>query len=391
MKQFFKESSYRLFVFDHHPPAKADLPHLVHVNPHLAGFDGGSDISGSGVTYFVAKALDKNNTDLAQLAIVGAIGDRQDKGEDFKLIGLNDPIVNDGISSGNVAVTKDLRFFGRETRPISFALQYNTNPYLPGLSGNHNNCIQLLASLGIPLKSQDGVWRSIANLTKQEKTKLLSGIIKFSTNRKTDPTLFRKIIGNIYSFPLEEEGTEMRDAHEFSSLLNACGRTQHPGLGVAIGMGDRGQAYQDAQRFLADYRSQIAQALNWLDTHQNEVKRKSRLISFNAGPVINDRIISTVTSIAASSKMFSPSHILVGLAQSDDNLLKISARTNNEMVDKGIDLGTAINEAVKSLAPQLEGGGHKIAAGGKIPSTEEKKFLSLLNKILTQQLKSISA
>ncbi|MHA1713710.1 MAG: DHH family phosphoesterase [Candidatus Ranarchaeia archaeon] len=387
LEEYFSNQRYRLFIFDHHPPAKDAVPNMVHVNPHLFGIDGGTEISGAGVAYLIARALNKKNVELAPLAVVGAVGDRQDKGDDFKLIGFNSKIIEDGEKNKTILVTKDLRFFGRETRPISFSLQYSTDPYLPGLSGNHDNCIQLLASLKIPLKTPEGEWRSISSLTKEEKTKLLGGIIKFSSSRKVNPKIFRKIIGYIYSFPKEEEGTEMRDAHEYASLLNACGRTKHPGLGVAIAFGDRGRAYQEAQRFVADYRSQIAQALNWLETNRNRVKQKSHLISFNAGATINDSLISTVTSIASSSKMFDPRHVLVGLASSNDNLLKISARTTAELVEQGVDLGAAIRVAVKAIAPELEAGGHKIAAGGKIPNTAENKFLTILNREITQQIK----
>ncbi|MCK5548438.1 MAG: DHH family phosphoesterase, partial [Thermoplasmata archaeon] len=48
------------------------------LNPHDFGKDGATDVSGAGVTYLVAKALDKKNTDLAALAVVGAVGDLQD-------------------------------------------------------------------------------------------------------------------------------------------------------------------------------------------------------------------------------------------------------------------------------------------------------------------------
>ena len=60
---------HQKIITDHHEcPDKADHPY--HLNPHLFDVDGSVDISGAGVTYLVAKALDQKNIDLAGLAIV---------------------------------------------------------------------------------------------------------------------------------------------------------------------------------------------------------------------------------------------------------------------------------------------------------------------------------
>ena len=49
-------------------------PNFVQVNPHLFGIDGATDVSGSGVAYFAAKAVNPANVDLAPIALVGALG-----------------------------------------------------------------------------------------------------------------------------------------------------------------------------------------------------------------------------------------------------------------------------------------------------------------------------
>ena len=39
----------------------------------MFGIDGASDVSGSGVAYFTAKAVNQSNVDLAPIALVGAL------------------------------------------------------------------------------------------------------------------------------------------------------------------------------------------------------------------------------------------------------------------------------------------------------------------------------
>ena len=60
-------------IIDHHETlGRTDKPHF---NAHLFGLDGAKEISGAGMTYLVAKAIDGSNRDLSALAIVGAVGD----------------------------------------------------------------------------------------------------------------------------------------------------------------------------------------------------------------------------------------------------------------------------------------------------------------------------
>jgi single-stranded-DNA-specific exonuclease len=128
-----KIPNVKVVILDHHQTtSKVVNPNFVQVNPHLFGIDGATDVSGSGVAYFAAKAVNATNIDLAPIALVGALGDMQDKYEQRSMRSLNEIIVNDGVSSGLLKVDKDLIFFGRETRPIYKMLATTTNPFIPG-------------------------------------------------------------------------------------------------------------------------------------------------------------------------------------------------------------------------------------------------------------------
>jgi RecJ-like exonuclease len=55
------------------------------------------------------------------------------------------------------------------------------------------------------------------------------------------------------------------------------------------------------------------------------------------------------------------------------------------LVEKGLDLGYAMNEAAKKL--EGYGGGHKIAAGATINSSKKDDFLRIVDDIIISQLK----
>ena len=75
---------------------------------------------------------------------------------------------------------------------------------------------------------------------------------------------------------------------------------------------------------------------------------------------------------------------LLSIVKKDDEI-HVSCRGNQYLVDKGLDLGFAMNDSAKKL--EGHGGGHKIAAGATITSEKEKEFLDLVDKIIVKQLK----
>ncbi len=154
---------HEVVIIDHHPPTGNAAHRVFQVNPHEFGIDGATEISAAGLAYLVARKISPVNADLSVLAVVGALGDMQDKNTERRLRGPNELAVQDAVSSGCIKTDKDLLFFGRETRPIHRALALTTTPYLPHLSGEEDNCTALLVSHKIPLKVGER-WRTTKNL-----------------------------------------------------------------------------------------------------------------------------------------------------------------------------------------------------------------------------------
>ncbi|MCX6644586.1 MAG: DHH family phosphoesterase, partial [Candidatus Bathyarchaeota archaeon] len=236
-----KIPNFKVLILDHHQiTGTLANENFVQVNPHLFGIDGATDVSGSGVAYFVAKAVNALNVDLAPVALVGALGDMQDRYEQRKLCCLNEIMVNDAVAAGLLKVEKDLTFFGRETRPIHKTLATTTNPFIPGLSGEEDKALVFLASLDIPIK-QGEKWRALRDLTEDEKKRLCSALADHLLSKGLHLEV-ENLIGYIYVLTKEEPNTALRDAREFAVVLNSTGRMDRPSLGIAICMGDRGVA-----------------------------------------------------------------------------------------------------------------------------------------------------
>ena len=376
----------KALVLDHHQmePKKEIPENIFHVNPHLFQIDGTVEISGSGLSYLVAKSIDENNVDLSTLAIVGALGDIQDKGEKHSLFGLNGEIVNDGVKAGCIKVETDLVFFGRETRPIHKAIAYTTNPFLPGLSGEEGKCFSLLNSAGIPTKDGDR-WRSLVDLSHEERQKLLSKMIEYLSSKGFSGYIALDIIGNAYTLLKEEKWTPSRDAREFGSLLNACGRMGRPSLVLAFCLGERGSVTEEIQEILNGYRRTLANYMNLIIQHKEKIEERGKMFIVHGEDIINENMtgaISTILSMTNQNK----ERVTLVITRTKEGEIKISGRASSLILKKGVNLG----KAMQTLAERFSGvgGGHDVAAGAEISPQQKSSFLNELNKIILNQIGS---
>ena len=378
-----KLSDFRMVVLDHHQVVGESVGSCVQVNPHLHGIDGAREVSGSGVAYFVAKALDAENVDTAPVAIVGALGDLQDKYDQRTLSGLNARIVEDAVGAGLLSVEKDLVFFGRETRPIHRMLASTTNPFIPGLSGEEDKSLAFLNGLGIKPREGDK-WRALRDLSDEERKRLCSALADYLVSRGLHYEV-SGLIGSVYVLCREESWTPLRDAREFAVLLNATGRMDRGGLGIAVCMGDRGAQLEKANKVLEEYRYTISKYLGWVMEKPERMKEFQNIYVVYGEDFINDKIVGAVSSILSSS-LPNPEKPLIAYANVEgEDVAKISARTTDAIVCRGVNLGEIMQ--VASAKFQGKGGGHNVAAGAQVSVGSLSGFIKTVDELVGKQLK----
>jgi len=378
-----KLADFRIVILDHHQIGNEQAADFVHVNPHLHGIDGARDLSGSGVAYFTAKAMDKVNVDLAPVAVVGALGDLQDKYDQRMLGGLNGKIVEDATKAGLLTVEKDLIFFGRETRPIHRTLASTTNPFIPGISGEEDKSLAFLA--GLDIKPKDGErWRALRDLSEDEKKKLCSALADYLLSKGLHYEV-SNLIGHVYILTREESWTPLRDAREYGVLLNATGRMDKPGLGVAVCMGDRGLALEEANKVLGEYRRTIGKYLGWVMEKPERMRELKNIFVVNGEDFIEDKIVGAVSSILSTSLPNPEKPLIMYANVKEEGTAKFSARTIDAVINKGVNLGEVMQVAAEKCMGN--GGGHNIAAGAQVPAEKVDTFIKLVDEMVEKQLK----
>ena len=368
-------------ITDHHAcPENSNLP--FHLNPHLFGLDGSFEISGAGTTYLVSKAIDKKNLDFTPLAIVGACGDLQDR-RFKKLTGINRDILSDGESINAVRPKIDIRYFGRESRPIYKMLQFASDPIIPGLTGREQACVGFLQELGIRMKDGDN-WRKWIDLSKDERRLIISNIAQLLLTKGFGHKITKRIMGEVYILIKEKEGTEIHDAKEFATLLNSTARYGKYEVGLKVCLGDRDKWLAKARNLLLGHRQNLVMGLQF--AKEEGIIKRQHLQFFHAGSGIRDTIVGIVANMLLNSEDVSSDLPLVGFADKGEGEVKVSARGTEELVEKGLNLSHAMKKA--ALAFDCVGGGHDIAAGATIPKGKEEEFLEILEREIKNQLSS---
>ncbi len=366
-------------ITDHHLPAAT---HERQLNPHDFGIDGSIELSGAGATFLVASRLRRKRTlfdycdtnlDLVNLAIVGAVGDLQDS-RDCRLVGINRKLAERAAAEGMLRVERDLRLFGKQTRPVAKMLEYSLDPIIPGVSGSEKGSVAFLRSLGID------PWKKWIDLSIDEKRRVVSALVRICVEAGMPVSQIFRLVGECYILLNQPEASEKRDAMEFSTLLNATARYGEADVGLGVCMGDE-DAFRRARTLLQNHRRNLSAGLRLVDAIG--IEEMENLQYFHAQDEIPDTIIGIVAGMSFHKGNFDKP--IVAFAESD-NGIKVSARGTYRLVEAGLNLAEAMKIAAEKVGGS--GGGHRIAAGATIPEGTEEEFLRILDELIGEQLKS---
>lgn len=372
------ELGIRAIIADHHRPGQeSETGPVAHINPHLVGADGATELSGSGVSFLLARALSSENDDLSSLAIVGAVGDLQDMSRG-QLVGINRAILEIGSKAGVLHFGRDLKLFGRQTRPVYKMLEYSQDPYVPGLSGDEDACIAFLKEVGIRLGGEK--WRRWVDLNQDEKARMVSALVRRGLRSGISQTKLERLVGEVYTLLRETEGTELRDASEYSTLLNATARYGHSDVGLSVCMGDREKAFSEARDLLNQHRHNLVNGLKLVS--DKGITPLKNIQYFDAGASIMDTIVGIVAGMCF--QMADRSMPILAFARTPEGNIKVSARGTQDLVRSGLDLSEAMSEASRALGGV--GGGHNVAAGATIPPEAREEFLDIVDAVVGRQL-----
>jgi len=353
---YLKNIKNPTFILDHHEITSEIPKNISIVNPYL--FDK-EEMSASAITYLFVKELNGGNKDLASLAVIGIIGDLMEKN-----IGKTGNLI---LNDSKIIIKKGLTLYPA-TRPIDKVLEYNSEIYIPGVTGSFYGTSNLLKDIGI--EKIHGQYKSIIELDEQETSKLIT-TIALQNIVECD---IHNLIGNIY---LTNFFNKLEDVRQISATINACSRLGESGIAIAYCLQNK-KAKEKVEKIYTAYKREIVSSLNSIPDLK-KIEDKNYLI-INAQDKIKDTLIGTIASILSNSREYEEGKAIIAMAYNEDKI-KVSAR----MVGKS---GKNIRELLNSVVEITGGevGGHPAAAGCLIARSKEQEFLENLKSRLEIEL-----
>ncbi len=336
-------------IIDHHKPT-GELEH-IHFNPHLAGIDGASELCASCGAYLVARQLG-DNADLAGMALAGAVGDKQ------PMKGANRSILDEAIEKKAVTVKKGLRVGDCTVEEL---LESSTDPYLD-ITGDREKIRAFADALGIKGKIND---------LSEEHLIRLASVLALKLAKQHSLSAIESLIGDTYTLNNEV----VPNLFDFVNIMNACGKVDKPGLGLAVCMRDA-SIVNEALSTAHEHQRML---IGILKSAEAQIRSKQNIRFLMLDDAKGTGIVAgTMTRYLYSDKPF------VTLNEVEDKI-KISARGTRKLVEQGLDLAAAMREASGQVGGI--GGGHDIASGATIPKGTAMKFIDIVDSIVGKQLK----
>jgi single-stranded-DNA-specific exonuclease len=349
----------RIAALDHHKPIRKSKK-VVQANPHFFGIDGMTESCASTVSLLLAVMMDPCNWDLSPIAVAGIIGDRQHMGG---MKSVNQQVLDYSREKGFIEVQRGLNLKGAT---IADAIADSVDPYFVGLSGRKDNVLAFLDSMKLnpstPMGALDEVYRR----------KLTSMLSLRLMGQGCRPETVEELVTEIHWIP-----SLGMSAADLADLLNACGRMDHEGLGIALCMGDKA-ALERAGELRREYNNRIMARL--ISIESDGVKHMDHIQYFTA----SDPSLAGAQCGLAMQYILEQSKPAFALSNVRGSI-KVSSRGTKYLVSKGLDLSAALKKAAETFGGI--GGGHAVAAGATIDEGKEAEFLKALDELVGLQLR----
>jgi len=307
-----------------------------------------------------AVTLDDRNWDLAPLAMAGMIGDMQTKDG---LYDFNRYVFEEAERRGFV---KKLPGSLIPDGDLFESLSTCTLPYIRGVSDDPRGTEELLDEAGIRIGTK------YSDLDDDQRQKLSSLIAARLTAQGVTLEKMQEAIHDRYFMPAYN-----LDGATLANMLDSCGRNDMEDVGIAAAMGDE-ECIRKALEFSKSITRPLLDAVRHADANLQQMENIQWFdcTSTGSGGLLASVIVSYLgvpnkPCIAVNSR---------------EEMANVSSRGTETLLARGLNLCDTMREACAAAGG--EGGGHKIASGGKFPRDNRQIFLDKANEIVGEQLRN---
>jgi RecJ-like exonuclease len=219
--------------------------------------------------------------------------------------------------------------------------------------------------------------KTLSDLTNEEKGKLYNALNRMIINevpQRYYPHISKILIGDSYTFLMEDPSSFLRDGSEFSTAMNACGRNHKEKIAMEVLKGNRDWALVELAEISRNHRYNLATSMEKVAEGENIIELEN--LQYFDGTGIKPEIVGTITGmILGYCNWRKP---IIGFTEIEDSDgIKVSLRCSRFLSYDGIHFGNIIREVAQSLGGS--GGGHAMACGAYIPKSSKDDFIQKFN------------
>lgn len=342
-------------ILDHHFFTKSTIA-CLNINARDYGVDGTREACGATMAFLMALAIDESNMDLLPYFLSGVIADKQDIGG---LEGLNRKIMETYGKSAKT--TRMLNFEGQN---LLDSITYSTDPFFLDLSGYPENVKSFLSGLDIDSS------KKFTDITEDQKRALASSLSLKMLTQKVGIEALKYLESDIVSF----DGTEFT-SKEISSIVDGNSKMGMNSLSVQYFLGDESVK----EDLISNWKMFKTKLIDYIYRAYKDTFEENNVRYFYAPESEMAGSISGIMMLY----LLDQKKPLIGFSVSAENT-KVSGRGTRKMVAKGLNLSIIMKEGAREVGGN--GGGHDIAAGAVIPRGSEKQFVTIVNRMVGEQL-----
>ena len=140
----------------------------------------------------------------------------------------------------------------------------------------------------------------LAEFSQEEKSAIVDAIAKFAaaSDKRISEILRDDLIGYVYTLAKEDRRSQLRDAREYSTMLNACGRTGRAGVGIAICIGDRNNALTTGEEILKKYRRTLRDSISSIFGERWRLADDGKIAFVNGDGILDEDMLGAISSLA---------------------------------------------------------------------------------------------
>jgi RecJ-like exonuclease len=307
------------------------------LNPCKYEIDGHKEISSGGISYLIAKSIDKKFNVLSYLAVISALAEKQDVGEKRSLLGINSEICDESVRLGIINKEMDLLLSSRDSAPFYISLAQTIYPYIHGLTWNEKNCFDIVTLSGIPIK-KDGRWRTSSELTQEEKFQLIEAVTNFvKKHSKVRANNLENLLAG-YSFTLEneEQGSLLREARDFSFMLDCCCIESKPSIGLAVCIGNRTKYLSEAEKCLRNIEDHLKHTVLKIMSEKWRISDMGMSVWINGDAITKDYNLCILSSLLSGYNEFYGKTIVVRTETTNSNYKYLIMELQGSPSSKGV-------------------------------------------------------